>query len=362
MQRRPRPFVAATFAVAIVPALALLGGSLSLTPRPLKAAAPAVPISPGLHADDDAPFTIAGRTYPSKAAFLAAGGRCQTRMPDLNMQGAIQRRLESFLARQAGSENTRATGGESSSGARAAGSVTINVYFHVITDTSGRGDLSPTQIQRQIDVLNNAFAGLDKERAPEQFSDAVEETAATPFRFVLASTDRTANNSWFNLSQGSTAEAQMKQTLHRGTARDLNIYSANLSGGLLGWATFPWNYSSAPSRDGVVILYASVPGGGAEPFDRGDTATHEVGHWLGLYHTFQGGCTSSNDAVSDTAAERSPFYGVPPPYRDSCSGKRYTGRDPLENFMDYTDDIAMFQFTGGQSARADALAAQYRGL
>ncbi|MBC7805163.1 MAG: hypothetical protein H7145_03335 [Akkermansiaceae bacterium] len=88
-----------------------------------------------------------------------------------------------------------------------------------------------------------------------------------------------------------------------------------------------------------------------------------MGHWLGLYYTFQGGCTTSNDGVSDTPAERTPFYGGSNgTFRDSCTSSRYPGRDPVENFMDYTDDAYMFQSRGAQSSRADSLSLQYRGL
>lgn len=214
----------------------------------------------------------------------------------------------------------------------------VKVYFHVIRRGTGttNGDVPASWITNQINILNAAYSG-------------------TGWSFTLVSTDRTTNSTWFTGCYGSS-ESAMKNALRQGTADDLNIYTCSPSGGILGYATFPSSYSGAPKKDGVVILYSSMPGGSAAPYNEGDTATHEVGHWMGLYHTFQGGCSANGDYVSDTPAEQSAAYGCPSG-RNTCST---AGFDPITNFMDYTDDSCMFQFTSGQDARMDSQFTTYR--
>ncbi len=256
------------------------------------------------------------------------GRGCATRQLTSEQMDSIEMQVERVMM---------AKGGPGGGGTPPASAGVVDVYWHTITSTSGQGAVSATAINNQIAVLNAAYQG-------------------TGFSFRLVATDVTANNAWYTMAMDSTAEAAAKAALRRGGAAALNIYSANLGDGLLGWATFPNWYSGNPSDDGVVLLFSSLPGGTAFPYDEGDTATHEVGHWLGLYHTFQGGCAKRNDYVDDTPAERTPAYDCTAG-RDTCAG---AGLDPITNFMDYTPDACMYQLTPGQTARMQNLWATYR--
>ena len=219
------------------------------------------------------------------------------------------------------------------------GSVRIRTVFHVISDhalTAAEKSRSQRMISAQMSVLNAAFAGRTASAASN-----------TPFRFALSRTTFTVNKAWSTVTPGKT-ERTMKAALHQGDSTTLNVYAADIGGGLLGWAYFPKAYNSGRDYvDGVVILDESMPGGTAGKYAEGDTLTHEVGHWLGLYHTFQGGCNGPGDFVADTPREAFPQFDCPVG-ADTCPAP---GRDPIHNFMDYTQDSCMNLFTAGQANR-----------
>jgi hypothetical protein len=261
-------------------------------------------------------------TYMGPDGQSISGARCGTADPTLEQQGRVAEQVSNWIA---------------SRGMERGGPTTIPVAFHVIRYDDGSGDVSDAQINSQIQVLNQSFVG-------------------TNFSFSLASIDRTDNNRWMTHTPGSGMERKMKQSLAIDPATTLNFYTCDLGQNLLGYAVFPSAYPEDSYFHGVVVLNESLPGGSAAPYNLGDTGTHEVGHYMGLYHTFQGGCTGDGDFVDDTAPEASPAYGCPIG-RDTCPGD---GPDPITNFMDYTDDDCMDNFTAGQSARMDAAIALYR--
>ena len=230
----------------------------------------------------------------------------------------------------------------SSSTRDAGGVVTIPVYWHIVTTTSGDGNVA-SLVPAQMQVLRDAFAG-------------------SKFAFDLKTVEVIVNNAWYSADLGSADEVAMKNALRKGGPESLNIYTTD--GDLyLGWATLPFFYKFGPSYDGVVLWWAALPGTGLagttpeEPdgvltYDQGDTGTHEVGHWLGLEHTFgpgTGACTTPGDFIKDTPVEAEPhFFCV---QRDSCVGSPFPGDDPITNFMDYVDDVCMDNFTAEQTKR-----------
>lgn len=218
----------------------------------------------------------------------------------------------------------------------------IKVAWHVIYYGSN-GNIPQSQIDAQIAELNKAYGG---------FYGGVN----TGYTFVLASVDRTSNRKWFGVTPGTGTESQMKNALAIDPAHRLNVYSARPGQNLLGWAYFPNSYAETSKMHGVVIHYGSVPGGYLAPYNLGGTLDHEAGHYLGLYHTFQGGCTAPGDQVDDTPYEATATSGCPAG-KNTCAA---AGDDPIHNYMDYSDDACYTQFTAGQDARMDQMVPLYR--
>ncbi len=279
----------------------------------------------------NSPFASPLETFLADTHYLDENGtsqqgvRCATPTPTEAQIAAAEAQIERMRAEKGDDFGVR-------------GTTVIPVAFHVVRSGTSvsQGNVSQTQIDNQISVLNGAFASSN-------------------FQFELDVVTRTTNSQWFTGCAGSSENA-MKSALNVDPASTLNFYTCGPGGGLLGFATFPSFYPESDFRHGVVVLHSSLPGGTAFPYNLGDTGTHEVGHYLGLFHTFQGGCFGSGDSVADTPAESSPAFGCPIG-RDTCSGG---GPDPIRNFMDYTDDSCMFEFTPGQSARMDAQVATFK--
>jgi len=226
---------------------------------------------------------------------------------------------------------------------------TINVYFHIVQASDGTGAVEPETVDAQIAVLNMTFSG---------FWGGDD----TGFRFRLVATDTTVNDAWFegdDPESGSIErELAMKTALKRGGSTDLNIYSTS-GAGYLGFAYYPSITTSNRYRvlDGVLIHYGSLPGGFIGNYNLGYTATHEVGHYLGLAHTFEQGCKGHGDYVDDTPAMEVPTSGCPVG-KDTCP--RDAGLDPVENYMDYSYDRCYTAFTQGQTERMQKQYAHWR--
>jgi hypothetical protein len=214
----------------------------------------------------------------------------------------------------------------------------IPVWIHEIRNKQGtQGVLNGTQVSSQITALNAAFAPHG-------------------IQFYLAGQTLSRNTNWYN--DGGT----YYNTLARDVNNNLNIYTNTASGNL--------GYSYVPSGGGVVgnkfdrvVIYWRAfgnPGTYGAPYNEGDTTVHEVGHYLGLYHTFQGGCASASgcanngDLICDTQPEGSAHFSP-------CSDPGTCGNpDPIHNFMDYSDDPCMFEFTSNQQNRMRCTIANIR--
>jgi len=213
----------------------------------------------------------------------------------------------------------------------------VPVVFHILRRTNGTtGEVSNARIDQQIEVLNEDFGAFGS-GAPG---------IDTRIQFTLAGVTRSNNDSWYNDSGSYYTSLAWDPTQY------LNIYT-NTAGGNLGYAYVPSGGGVVGNLwDRVVVYWSTVgrPAPYGSPYHLGRSATHEVGHYLGLYHTFDGGCSSpsgcydNGDLICDTSPESSPNFS--PCTRTTCGDP-----DPTRNYMDYSDDVCMNQFTSDQAHR-----------
>jgi len=293
----------------------------------------------GLPPEGDEKSDIRKQVGPGEEAFKTSGRRCGTPVPNelqATMVGGNVRRF-----REANRELRVANV-----------PLTIRVRFIHITDGQN-GAVKKEGRAGQIKVLNEAY-----------------RKAGFEFVYNEAEVTTTVQATWFKMTLDGPAEREAKKKLKSDPTRFLNLYTAQPLGGVLGWARFPWQLSGDPEMDGVVLDWRTLPGGSLAPYNAGDTGTHEVGHWLGLYHTFQDACTTQNDRVEDTPSHQV-MFGKPTheeanklfckPFNLPLKGADKATIDLVRmNYMNYVDDDAMDRFTEGQIVRMKELTMVYR--
>lgn len=265
---------------------------------------------------------------PKIIALAAALSAVAVAAPGLGRFGCGTKATPEFLAASEAMA-TRELAGNNTFSAQA--TIEIDTYFHVVaaSNSLSGGYVPQSQLTAQLAVLNEAYA-------PHSI------------HFNLIETDYTVNSNWAN----DGAELAMKRALRKGGYSALNIYFLRDASGNLGYCYYPVATSAGSNDfyyDGCSIYYATVPGGSETGYNEGHTVTHEVGHFLGLAHTFEGNsCTGAGDAVADTPQQLSATSGCPEG-RDSCP--RQDGLDPIHNYMDYSTDACYEEFTAGQQTR-----------
>jgi hypothetical protein len=264
--------------------------------------------------------------------------------------------------------------------------VNVPIIFHVITSGTGPTNLSDAIIQAQIDQLNLDFSDQGGVNGAQS---AYAVSADAEIVFVAATIDPNGNplavpgvNRVTSFGAGPFADTdfdsgdggfEIKPATIWDRSTYANVWTADLQGGLLGYAQFPSN-STLPGfpadggsefNDGVVCGYGTIGSrdlpGTANTYNLGRTLTHEIGHWIGLRHIWGDGNCNADDFVADTPNAGSSNFGCPGG-TNSCTGGQNPGNDMIENYMDYTDDSCMDLFTAGQVLRIETVLTNSDGI
>lgn len=283
---------------------------------------------------------LANDIFNTTTSSMTDGGRCGTHEPTAEVMAESSRIVQKWME----SPNARQTT-----------VINVETYFHIVTAYENNetiGNITDADVVNQLQVLNDSFLPYG-------------------FTFTLMGTTRSNNSDWYYYD-----EFGMKSALRVGDVSTLNVYFTNAFGNA-GFATFPWTYEQNPVDDGVVVQSGTIPGGSLFPYNEGKTVVHEIGHWLGLFHTFQTNpnanyfnalllslifgervsCWYNTDEVRDTPKQRYATRGCPTG-RNSCVLN--PGFDPIHNYMDYSDDFCYTEFTNGQTNRMKAMWNEYR--
>ncbi len=260
---------------------------------------------------------------------------------------ALLEQVPSFRVNQARLENATTRRREAPINLKKAKVVTVKTIVHVVYKTDDQ-NISQAQIESQIKALNKDFRATnpDRKQTPEPWKGLVTDTRIQ-FRLAKVTRTKTSKNG-FSFDDGvkSTATGGIPP---QDPTTHLNMWVCALTGGLLGYAQFP---GGPAATDGVVINYRAfgTSGTAQAPFDKGRTATHEVGHYFNLRHIW--GDTpdcSGSDMASDTPNCAGPNTGTPTWPVVTCNNG--PNGDMFMNYMDYTDDAAMYMFTAQQVLR-----------